>query len=282
MTPVSSKAVAIRPSSSIVWFALLCSLLGALWSLNLFPQGPLTFRIRTTVVLPSSRFQILEQRLEQGFAPQQHPSCLLVQKIESKELRPSAPAQPVEALAESDLPQLYRVTLDSVWSSRVDSKQLQTWLSSLTEPSTKQLSFTDTARKLRWVRYKLELAQRYQASDVQHLKSEAYPKPTIQIASYSKEKTTLENVESTSTTPPQESLGELDLLRHKKNDLESQLERERRRLVGTISISSLSQWTPLVAKDPLIIPIVGLVAGALLGMVLAEPDNHQSASHVCL
>jgi len=266
MTSVSPHPKTSRPASSIFWFTLLCSLLGALWALNIFPQGPLSFRIQTTVVLNSSRLDRLEQILAQGIGESPSTDCVYMKVAACEELSSTADKDPVQALTQSDLPKLYRVTLDSNWKKRIPVRELRDWISELTEPSAKGLTQSTAASELRWTEFKIDLAQQYKAADENRVSWNLDTNISVRAASY-----TPGNSSSQSTTPPTSSAPMLNVASLQKREvaLRSQLDTEHKRLMGTASIIAISQWSPIVTSDPLLAPILGLLLGALSGVTIA-------------
>lgn len=266
MTSVTRKSGAKNHRPSVLWFTLLCSLLGALWSLNLFPQGPMTYRIQTTVVLNSSRLEVLQEKLNTPAPSLNHPACIALRKLETKELSSSASAQPLATRSESQLPDLHRVVIETEWNQRLDAEGIKNWLATLTEPTAKKLSNTPTARELRWVAYRLDLAKRYELADESRSTEETENTVVAKTVGFSKEEAA--NAEKTSDADSSTVL-DVTSLQHRHSLLQSQLQSERFDLLGTVSITSLSKWNPYVAQDPLIAPLVGLFVGAIAGFGLA-------------
>lgn len=266
MTSVSLKTGAGHRPPSLFWFTLLCSLLGALWSLNLFPQGPMTFRIQTTVVLNSSRLDVLNEMLDTSSPSWQHPACISLRKVETKELATAHSAQPVATMTQADLPNLHRVILESEWNQRLNAEEFKLWLGSITEPSSKKLEQTATARELRWVNYKLDLANRYKSAD--ELRSGEFIPETVaaQTVAFAKDRAVLQ---ADTTIDKAGADSKVASLQRRESELRKQLESERFHLSGTVSVTSLSKWHPYVSKDPLIAPMLGLLLGAITGMSLA-------------
>lgn len=265
MTSVTRKSGAKNHRPSILWFTLLCSLLGALWSLNLFPQGPMTYRIQTTVVLNSSRLEVLQEKLNSPAPSLDHPACVALRKLETKELASSASAQPLATRSESQLPDLHRVVLETEWNKRLDTEDIKSWLATFTEPTAKKLSNTPTARELRWIAYRLDLAKRYELADESRSTEETGNTVVAKTVGFSKETANAEkNSDAVSST-----VMDVTSLQQRHRLLQSQLQAERFDLMGTVSITSLSKWNPHVAQDPLIAPLVGLLLGAFAGFGLA-------------
>jgi|GEM_PF-2274237 hypothetical protein len=271
MTSVLRKSGASHARPSILWFTLLCSLLGALWSLNLFPQGPVTFRVQTTVVLNSSRLDVLEQMLASDHPSLHHPDCRVLRKLSAKELASKTSDYPVATRTETELPDLHCITLESEWNRKVDAETIKSWLSTLTEPSTKILSNTQTARDLRWVTYKLDLAQRYQTADAERNTDASERTIAAQTVGFSTEEQADEaDAKLAMLQTKSNSVGiDIGALEQKAAALTQQLQSERFDLMGTVSLSSLSKWTPKVSKDPLVAPMIGLLIGAVAGVSLA-------------
>ena len=270
MTSVSRKSGAPHRPPSILWFTLLCSLLGALWSLNLFPQGPMTFRIQSTVVLNSSRLDVLNEMLNDTHPALQHPACVSLRKVATKELASAHSAQPVATRNQADLPDLHCVTLESEWNQRLSIEEFKAWLATLTEPSAKKLDNTATARELRWIHYKLDLANRYRSADElrpHDPSSSTVPAQTVGFTKQSNSVPSDSTLAVANTTPS--STINVASLQQRAAALQSQLQSERFHLMGTVSVTSLSKWYPFITKDPLIAPMVGLLLGAMAGIGLA-------------
>lgn len=280
MTSVLRKSGASHARPSILWFTLLCSLLGALWSLNLFPQGPVTFRVQTTVVLNSSRLAVLEQMLTADHPTLLHPDCRVLRKLSAKDLASKATDCPVATRTETELPDLHCITLESEWNRKVDVEAIKSWLSTLTEPSTKILNNTQTARDLRWVSYKLDLARRYQTADAERSTDGDEKTIAAQTVGFSTEEQTDEaDTKLAMVQPKSKGVGiDVGALEQKAAALTQQLQSERFDLMGTVSLSSLSKWTPKVSKDPLIAPMVGLLIGAIAGVSLAYALRRKSTT----
>jgi len=277
MTSVSPPSKTTRPTASILWFTLLCSLLGALWALNVFPQGPLSFRIRTTVVLNSSRLDRLEQILSQTTEGSTYPDCVLLKIAARQELTSITDQDPVQARTQSELPKLYRVTLDSSWKKRIPVTELKDWLSELTEPSARELRQSTSASELRWTQYKINLAKQYKAADEDRVSWKRDTNLSVQTASFTSGKSTLESSQLPTSSP---SLLNVASLQERETALRNQVASEHKQLIGTASIIAMSQWSPFVASDPLLAPILGLVLGALTGITIAALLRHrQSVDH---
>ena len=270
MTSVPRKSVAISRPPSILWFTILCSLLGALWSLNLFPQGPISFRVQTTVVLNSVRLEALQEILDDPSRSLKHPKCLSIRKVEAKELVSSQLAQPVTFRDPLELPDLHRVTIESTWAQRLAPSDVKAWLATLTEPSLKKLDNSQTARELRWVNYKLDLARRYSSADATRSDDFAASKIAAKTVGFSGQEIPTNHHSPTrlgGTSP--ERVIDLATLQQRETILRNQLQSERLHLIGTVSIAALSKWNPYATNDPLIAPILGLLLGAFMGMSLA-------------
>ena len=266
MTSGSPHPKKTRPASSISWFTLLCSLLGALWALNVFPQGPLTFRIQTTVVLNSSRLDRLEQNLSQATGVSTYADCVLLKIAACEELTSTADKDPVQTRTQIDLPKLYRVTLDIHCKKRIPVTELRDWITERTEPSARQLSQSTASSELRWTRYKIHLAQQYKSADENRFSLKDDTNLFVQAASFTPGKPSLESTKPASSYA---SMVNVASLQEREIALRNQLASEHTRLAGTVSVIAISHWIPFVTSDPLLAPILGLVLGAFAGITIA-------------
>lgn len=270
MTTASLNSQSRHGFATVLWFTTLCSLLGALWALNLFPQAPITYRTQTTVILNSSRLETLKARLASPNQDNLHNNCISIHLLDCKDLTSPEAQSPVE-IASSQLPDLYTVVLESRWNQRVAATDVKEWLAVFSQPSTVALRDLQVAKDLRWVQYRISLAKDYATADKQRDSSGSESKPIpLQTVSYKSN-----SAESNSTSPlslsnstPSNAL-DLTALVEKESLLRNQLNEEHAKLMGTISLSSLSKWSPAVSSDPLLVPILGLFLGAVVGFTLA-------------
>lgn len=230
----------------------------------------MTFRVQTTVVLNSVRLEALQEILDEPSRPLKHPNCLTIRKVEVKGLVSSQAEQPVTTRDQLQLPDLHRVTIESTWTERLGPSEVKTWLTTLTEPSLKKLDNSPTARELRWVNYKLDIAQRYSSADATRSDEFASSKIAAQTVGFSGKEIPSTNHSGTRLGGASaERIIDIAALQQRETILRSQIQSERLHLIGSVSIAALSKWKPDVTNDPLIAPILGLLVGAFMGMSLA-------------
>jgi hypothetical protein len=220
--------------------------------------------------LNSVRLEALQEILDDPSRSLKHPKCLSIRKVEAKELVSSQLAQPVTFRDPLELPDLHRVTIESTWAQRLAPSDVKAWLATLTEPSLKKLDNSQTARELRWVNYKLDLARRYSSADATRSDDFAASKIAAKTVGFSGQEIPTNHHSPTrlgGTSP--ERVIDLATLQQRETILRNQLQSERLHLIGTVSIAALSKWNPYATNDPLIAPILGLLLGAFMGMSLA-------------
>ena len=245
MTTASLNSQSRRGIATVLWFTTLCSLLGALWALNLFPQAPIN-----------------QDNL--------HNNCINIRLVDCKNLTSPKRHSPVE-IASNQLPELHTVVLESHWSQRVSATDVKEWLAIFSQPSPLALRDIRVARELRWVQYRISLAKDYASADKQRGSfgndSNSIPLQTVSYQSNSADSN------SAATLPlnksPASNALDLTALVEKESHLRNQFNEEHVKLMGTISLSSLSKWSPVASSDPLVVPILGLFLGAIIGMTLA-------------
>lgn len=279
VTPQHSTTTKLR-SYNLVWFIALCALLGALWSLNLVPQGSLRFHLRTTVVVSSGRLYTLQSRIHSakgwvitngGEAPADQ-SCLAVNILQQKAIRQANDQPGLKLRSPESLPNLHLVELHTIWPRQVTHETVKAWLEQLTKPTKADYQESKLARQIRWLEYRAQLAKQYQKNDISRtqllaanevgdtLSAVAFANHSQDTSSSSPEVTTANN---------QISANSVESLEQEIAALRKQMEVEEQKRIGTLSFSTISDWQPFVSSQPLMIPLLGLFLGTLCGIMLA-------------
>lgn len=270
----SNCTVATQSITSFFWMCTLCALLGALWALNIAPQPALQYQTRSLVVLSNSRLEALLHQIKShediskaSTAP--HSATLLSLKKAGKRGESFA----ISTASQDELPVLNVIEIRSNWKQPVELKAIQDWVATISSPVSASPQELDLERTARWLQWKLKTIEHYETTSIQ-LEGRIVQSAAFDSESNNKTQVTTASIQTPTSSAKDQLLEQLD-------SIEVKLNSERESQQGQITLQASSAWNPVVKSAPILVPISGLLLGALAGAVLCwllQPRKNNSFS----
>lgn len=270
----SNCTAATQSLTSFFWMCTLCALLGALWALNIAPQPALQYQTRSLVVLSNSRLEALLHQLKSredisvaSSAP--HSATLLSLKKAGKRSESFA----ISTASQDELPVLNVIEIRSNWKQPVELKAIEQWVAAISSPVSSTPQELDLERTARWLQWKLKTIEHYETTSLQ------YESRNVQSAAFDSERNNETKVTTASIQTPTPNVK--DQLTKQLDSIEAKLKSEKESKQGQITLQASSAWNPVVKSAPILVPISGLLLGALSGAILCwllQPRSKHSTS----
>jgi hypothetical protein len=252
----------------------LCALLGALWALNIAPQPALQYQTRSIVVLSNNRLEALLHQLKQF---EDSSSALTapdsVSLLSLKKAGKRSESFAISTASQDELPVLNIIEIRSNWKQPVEPKTIEAWVAKISYPVAATPQQLELERTARWLQWKLKTTAHYETTSLQ------IDNPDVQAVVFDSSSKNESRVTTASVQSPTSSLR--DQLIQQLDSVESRLKQEKQRKQGQISLQASSAWNPVVKSAPILLPVSGLLLGALAGAVLCwlvHPRKNTSMS----
>lgn len=255
----------------------LCALLGALWALNIAPQPALQFETRSLVVLSNNRLEALLHQIKH-FKNSSHalPAPDSVSLLSLKKAGKRSEAFAISTASKDELPVLNVIEIRSNWKQPVEPKTIETWVAKISSPVSATPQELELERTARWLQWKLKTTEHYETTSIQ------YDNPKVQAVVFDSSSKNESRVTTASIQSPTPSLR--DQLIQQLDSVEARLKNEKQSKQGQISLQTSSAWNPVVKSAPILVPVSGLLVGALAGAALCwlvHPRKSNSMPSLC-
>ena len=270
----SNCTAATQSITTFFWMCTLCALLGALWALNIAPQPALQYQTRSLVVLSNNRLAALLNQLKSrdelnSFSNAPSSATLLSLKKAGKRSDSFA----ISTASQDELPVLNVIEIRSNWKQPVELKAVEEWVAAISSPVSATPQELDLERTARWLQWKLKTIEHYETTSIQP------ENRNVQSAAFDSESNNETKVTTASIQAPTPNVK--DQLIQQLDSIEAKLKSERETKQGQITLQASSAWNPVVKSAPILVPISGLLVGALAGAVLCwllQPRKNKSMS----